>query len=330
MKQYVMGIDGGGTKSHLAVFSTDGGLVGMTSYGALNHEGMPGSFAQLERELGGFVAASLADMGLSVGQIAYAVLGLAGADTPAQCGTLAALVRRLGLAQSLVVNDAYLGVPAGAPGGCGICAINGTGATVAAIDSGGRRQQVGGIGEYSDDCGGGTWYGTQVVAQAYNQLFRSGPRTALTTLLLDAMPPGGPDSFVERLTDGLEQGGLSLSALNRLLFVAAAQGDPVATGVVERSAQSYAGSIAHLATSLRFAADAPLWVTLAGSVFVKEPCPLLPTLVLQRVGQLLPDRQVQFVKLTAPPVAGAVLWALSALGQPVAAPTVCDALTNQK
>ena len=78
---YVLGMDAGGTKSHLVLFDTDGRLAGTAVWGTLNHEMLPGSFTQLKEELGRFVAAGLSPLSLFAGDVDCAVFGVAGADT---------------------------------------------------------------------------------------------------------------------------------------------------------------------------------------------------------------------------------------------------------
>ena len=48
MTEYVIGVDIGATKSHLALFDSSGSLVDFGQWGPLNHEALPGSFAQFE------------------------------------------------------------------------------------------------------------------------------------------------------------------------------------------------------------------------------------------------------------------------------------------
>ena len=40
MTEYVIGVDIGGTKSHLALFDTEGNFVDFDHWGCLNHEGL--------------------------------------------------------------------------------------------------------------------------------------------------------------------------------------------------------------------------------------------------------------------------------------------------
>ncbi|MCL2084474.1 MAG: hypothetical protein FWH06_04355 [Oscillospiraceae bacterium] len=316
MSGLILGIDGGGTKSHLALFDPRGSCVTAAAYGPLNHEVMEGSFAQLEGELSGFIHASLNGAGARAADVAHACLGLAGVDTARQHEAISDMLRRAGLTEFTLCNDAYLGVFAGCPEGVGICAINGTGSTLAAVDRGGVSVQVGGIGDISDDRGGGGWYGSRALAAVYNEMFKCGPPTSMRAPLFEIVGASGKRDYVETITSKIDGGKLDYGALNRLVFKAAGDGDAVAAGILKMSAEHYAGGIAYLAGELDFGGGT-LYVTLAGSVFVKEKVRLLPGLIGGLVREKLDGRPVSFVNLDVPPVAGAVLQAAKKAGASV-------------
>lgn len=310
MKKYVLGIDGGGTKSHLAIFCETGQFVGMFEHGTLNHECMDNSFEQMEDELNYFITESLKSLNLTLTDISYAVFGLAGVDTPAQHKLVHTMLTKIGFKNFDLVNDAYLGVYAVAPNNYGICAINGTGSTLAAVDKSDNQKQVGGIGDISDDYGGSSCYGTKLIGAVYNSLFRCHEETLLTPLLLDAIGAKSAEDFVECVTVGLDNGTIRVENLNKLLFIAADNGDDTALKLLQLSAISYGGSIKYLAQSMNFPADEELHVALVGSVFVKEKSTILPTLIKEYVAKNIPERNFVFHTLTAPPVSGAIILAL--------------------
>jgi N-acetylglucosamine kinase-like BadF-type ATPase len=314
MTPFVLGVDGGGSKSHLAVFSADGLCLCAKIHGSLNYEDMPGSFAQLEDELAGFVCGALRDMGLQAENAAHAVFGLAGVDTRRQHEMISGVLLRLGFKRLTLVNDAFLGVAAGAPNGYGVCAINGTGATIAAIGKNGAMRQVGGVGALSGDMGGGGWYADSLLEAVYAALFRRGKKTAMSGMLLGLMEDHAEEDYVQSLSMALREGRLARGELNRLVFQAAEGGDMAALEILSRSARHYAGSVAYLARRMGFPEDEPLSLTLAGSVFAKEKCGVLPRKIAERLSELLPGWVVDMRILEAPPVAGAVVWALAEAG----------------
>jgi N-acetylglucosamine kinase-like BadF-type ATPase len=51
MNKYVLGVDGGGTKTQCALFDIEGNRIVLVNWGATNHETLKGGFAELEEQL---------------------------------------------------------------------------------------------------------------------------------------------------------------------------------------------------------------------------------------------------------------------------------------
>jgi len=329
MSKIIMGIDGGGTKSHLGLYSVNGDFLGFFKYGTLNHEHMPKGFEELEATLHQVINEALGSINKRTSDIAYAVLGLAGVDTREQHEIISSILKRIGIEKFTLCNDGYLGVPAGCPNGVGICAINGTGSVLTAIDTTGKMYQVGGIGDITDDHGGGYWYGTQLLRNVYNELFKSGPKTNMTQMLFSTkLFIGHRDLYTEAITLAMEANAIDYHTLNQLVFTAAGGGDKVANRILEDSAEHYAKCIEFLANNLVFPKEETLHITLAGSIFVREQVDILPLLIKKRVHQLLGERPVEFIKLQAPPVIGAILWAFREIGVSVDINKIRDGISE--
>ena len=327
MKNYLIGIDGGGTKSHLAIFDQNGQLVTIGKYGPLNHEVMEGSFTQLEKELSSFIENTLASVDAKVTDVAFAVMGIAGVDTKNQHAIVSAIVERIGFKKYILCNDAFLGVSAGCPGGVGICAINGTGSSMAAVDHSKTTVQVGGLDNLSNDCGGGSWFGTRLLAAVYEELFKCEAKTMMTEMVFDWFGIRDADEFVEKIAN-IDEDKAMMYELNIMTFKAAAANDPVAISILQKSADHYAGGITYLAKTLDFPVDKTLHITLAGSVFAKEKTHVLPDLLAALVAKRLPGRAIEFHKLTTVPVAGAVYWAGKEAGYKIEMETITKSLSE--
>jgi len=327
MSKLILGVDGGATKSHLAIFDNGGNCVGSAAYGPLNHEVMKGSYDELNERLAEVIPFVLKDAGAKVSDILFAVFGLAGVDTDAQQIRISKMIRELGFKEFITCNDAFLGVPAGCPDCVGICAINGTGFKLAAIDHSGKALQTCGLGLFTDDLGGGHWYGFRAIGSVYNELFKLGRPTIMREMLFDLIGVTRREDFLEVLTDKYHGKKLDTIALNSVMFEAAADGDAVALGVLEESAEQYAGAIARLIMDMDFPADKTVNVTLAGSVFVKQKVRILQELIEMRVDSVLKGHPVEYTRLDAPPVAGAILWASQKAGFNIERESVKTGLT---
>ena len=314
MSKLILGVDGGATKSHLAIFDSSGNCVGSAAYGPLNHEVMDGSYNELKERLGELLPRVVKDAGAGIDDIEFAVFGLAGVDTDAQQVKISEMTHQIGFSKQITCNDAFLGVAAGCPECVGVCAINGTGFKLAAIDHSGAAVQTCGLGAFTDDLGGGSWYGFRAIGTVYNELYRLGRPTVMRDILFDMVGISRREDYLELLTEKFYLGEIDTVALNSIVFDAAAAGDAVAIGILEASAEQYAGGIARLIMDMDFPTERTVHVTLAGSVFVKQKVKILQELIKKRVDDMLDGRTVEYKRLDASPVAGAVMWAAQKAG----------------
>ena len=324
MRKLILGADGGATKSHIAIFDEKGNCIGSANYGPLNHEAMKGSYGELEERLKELLPRVVKNAGVSISDISFAVFGLAGVDTDAQQVLISGMTRKIGFKNQIMCNDAFLGVAAGCPDCVGICAINGTGFKLAAVDHSGAAVQICGLGSFTDDLGGGNWYGFRAVSSVYNGLYKLGKPTIMKDVLFDMLGITRKEDYMEVFADKFYGGKIDTVALNSIAFDAAMSGDAVAIGILKDSAHEYAGAIARLIMDLDFPVDKTVNVTLAGSVFVKQKVTLLQEYIKKRVndalvehlsGKHLPEAfTIEYTRLDAPPVAGAVMWAAQKAG----------------
>lgn len=314
MSDYVMGVDIGGTKSHLAIFDKSGNKIGFNSCGGLNHEDMPGSFEQLERELREFVYSSIEPHGIKPEHLDYAVFGIAGTDTKEQHAIISDIIGRLGINKYKLCNDAFLGIPAACPSGVGICAINGTGCTIAGINAKGEMLQIGGIGPLSGDLGGGFNMGAAAVAAVYASMFRRGRQTILKDMLFKSLGISDKYEFTEAIAKQFASGVSKISSYNSLLFKAGGRGDAVALELLDTVAKNYAGGLTCMFDELDFPVEDETFIVFAGSVFIKGEHPVFLDMIKRKLAKDNPNRYLSYILLEEPPVSGAIAWALREVG----------------
>ena len=312
--KYVFGFDGGGTKTDCALYTLDGHLVSWRRYSGTNHENMPGGFSELEPILLSMIHETLADASISPSDVAGAVFGAAGVDVLSQKRSFEALLNKSGLRNSLVVNDAFLGIKAGTPFGIGCCLVNGTGNTVGGIDAAGTRIQVGGSGPMLGEVGGSWLIARSVIRAAYDELFRLGPDTALTNGVLHLIGSTGVCDFVERVYENyLGSDRREDKQFVQLLFTSARNGDAVASELLQRLGRDFAHSLAGCIRLLNFGHQVD--IVLVGSVTLKATCSLMMD-ALQDTLPRLTGKKHTFYPLTVPPAVGAVFWAMESAGFP--------------
>ena len=312
-RRYVMGIDTGATKSHLMLFDTDGIYIDFEQWGPLNHEVLPGSFAQFEEELNLFVTKVTRRQGITIKDISYAVFGIAGVDTKKQHTIIASILTKLGFERFRLVNDAFLGIPAGSRTGTGICAINGTGCTLAGINREGKMLQIGGMGSISSDMGGGSCMSTAAISAVYSELFRKGEISIMTPKFFEYLGIQDKHDYMERLYERRENGTFNSTDISKILFEAASKNDKVAYGIISTVAMNYSGGIACMIEEMQYKKDEEIDIVFAGSVFVKEKNPVLINMIKDKIKKNHGGYSFRFTLLNIPPVAGAIIWALDSL-----------------
>src|ERR1051325_5884574 len=135
---YILGVDGGNTKTIALVAQFDGRIIGAGRsgcsdiYGAASAEA---AIAALEQA----VQSALREAGLQPEALTAAAFSLAGADWPEDFDFLRKAIKERGFGRTvLVVNDALGALRAGSPDGLGVTVACGTGAAVGARGSNGQ------------------------------------------------------------------------------------------------------------------------------------------------------------------------------------------------
>ncbi len=316
MRNYILGVDGGGTKTHCALFDTDGNLIDMLKWGPTNHEALKGSFSELADELHKMLECLSDRNGMDTGGISKSVFGMAGVDTKRQNAVILEIIRGLGIKDFILCNDAYLGIKAGCPEGYGICAINGTGCTVAGIDDKGNMLQIGGLGRLTGDCGGGNYLGTCAVSEVYNSLFKEGRHTLMVELMFEKLCIQSGADFVDGLTQATGSGKYRIKDLNGIVFEAANLGDAAALEILEKMGIENGKSINGIIKHLDFNMDSSIPVILVGSIYTKGENPKGIDSLKAHVINANPGINFDFKLLKQPPVAGAAVWGIKeALGK---------------
>lgn len=312
MGHYVLGVDGGGTKTHAALFDIKGNKIDFVEWGATNHEVLGGGCGELKEILLELITHLAERNNLHKSEIKFSVLGLAGVDTEIQHAEISKVIKECGLEDFILCNDAFLGVKAGCEKGAGICAINGTGCTVAGIDSQGRMLQIGGMGELSGDHGGGRYLGIKAIASVYDSLFRNGTETLMSEILFNLLNIDTKYRFVQAVAEAVSQKKFSYKDLNKVVFSAANRSDKVALDILEKMGAENARSINAMIRALNF--QDPVQIVFTGSIYAKGENSAALDRIRKDVQDANKERELSFTLLEKPPAVGAVFWALEEAG----------------
>lgn len=307
MTRYFLGIDVGGTKTHALLADENGQALSLASGGPGNWEAV--GYDGLTRVLTETTRAVLERTGVRIEAIAGAGMGLAGFDWPSQYEAHMQAIAPLGLQCPIkIVNDATLGIVAGAEAGWGVSVCSGTGCNCRGWNRDHSREGrvVGGASHWSGEYAGG-WdiimRAMQAVTFEWN---KRGPATALTPLFLARTGARDLDDLIEGLYVGRYHTEASL-VLD--IFETAAQGDPQAIEVIRWAGRELGGMAVGVIRQLNLE-DQAFDVVLIGSIF--DGHPLLAESLGETVHAAAPAARL--VRLTVPPVVGGVLLGMEAAG----------------
>lgn len=300
-QRFVMGIDGGGTKTLAAVLDLQERRLHLGHGGPSN----PDSAGPEKAGLALLEAAGEAARSASVklDDLHAAVLAIAGTDTPA----VQRHVRARAPQSWIVVND-VVGAWATATGARpGVAVISGTGSNVFGVGVDGRCWRAGGWGHVLGDEGSGYWIGLRALSAVLHDRDGSGPSTLLSDAALDFFDVDSVQALVN-LVYGKPLSKSEIAAFAVRAATDAEQGDAVATaiyrqGSIELGAQ-IAAVIAHAGLTGAFPVGLVGSAFKAGEVFVGP--------LREEIARLAPQAQTDVVKL--PPVAGALMLAIEAAG----------------
>jgi N-acetylglucosamine kinase-like BadF-type ATPase len=298
---FLLGIDGGATKTLAAVLDVEHGALHLGRGGPSNQDSA--GVAAAGQALFDAADAALAGAGIGDEDLDAAVLAVAGTDT----GAVAAHVRQERSAEWIVVND-VVGAWATATGARpGVAAISGTGSNVFGVGADGRAWRAGGWGHVLGDEGSGYWIGVEAIKAALRDRDGSGPKTALSEAAIDffAVPT------IEALATTVYSKPLTKSEIAAFAATASAlaeRGDAEARTVYERGAAELASRIA--AVIRETALEGAFPVGLIGSAFKAGPVFVEP--LARAVHAVAPEAEVKVVGTA--PVAGSLLLAARARG----------------
>jgi N-acetylglucosamine kinase-like BadF-type ATPase len=240
---------------------------------------------------------------------------LAGADLPVEEEALARELAARGLGADVVVrNDTFAVLRAGASAAWGVAVVCGAGINAVGVSPTGRVARFPALGRISGDWGGGQGVAEEALWHAARAEDGRGPATALTGLIREHF---GVRS-VEELVLEIHFGRVAESRLHELtpgVFAAAAAGDPPARVLVERLAEEVT-VLAEVCLRRLGLLETPTEVVLGGGV-LRARDPLLTALLDGRFAARAPQAKV--IVADVPPIAGAALNGLDRIGASQAA-----------
>ncbi|MCC6493440.1 MAG: hypothetical protein IT424_10500 [Pirellulales bacterium] len=306
---YVLGVDGGGTKTEAWLARGHGGgpptVVGRGRAASSNPRAV-GLERALEN-LGGAVDAAWGDARLPRATADVALLAISGAGRQSMRDKIAAWARERQLARAVrFEHDVEPVLVEGTPAGWGAALIVGTGSAAIGVTAAGERLIIGGWGYHYGDEGGAYWIGRRALEAVARAADGRSPSTRLSQTLLERLQVDDPRAMLGALEQTGDVRG-AIASLADAVEHCARQEDAAAGGIVQQAAEELAAMIDTLVRRLHLGERFPL--ALAGGVICGSE--VLRRELLQRLAGkgLQPDP----VATVSQPVAGCMKLAWRAL-----------------
>jgi len=302
---YVLGVDGGSTKTIALVADHRGIVVGSGRTGGSNIYVPRPDMALAAVEHAATAAFDAA--GIQLSDLDVGVFSMSGADWPEDIDFIRSEMARRRLGRTVVVvNDAIGGLRAGSPDGNGVVVVCGTGTAVGARAPDGQVWHT----SFWQEPGGSEELGRKTLRAAYRAELGVDPPTGLTPHVLAFFGLPTIEAVLHAFTARLGTPPTTVAGLTRVLLDEAERGDATARRVILEHGHAL-GDYA-LAAARRVGIEAmPFTLVLAGGV-LRHPSRLLADALVARVRASSPG--VRAVNSRFEPAVGALLLALEAVG----------------
>ena len=298
MSKVILGIDGGGTKTHAALVDLEGNILATAANGGANWERI--GVEAVQQSLHEIIDVVCSKANVVRTDIVDSTFALAGVDWEEDKKLLAPVVKAIGLAGKCeLINDSFAALFAGIPQGIGCVSIAGTGGKSAGRTASKSVQTMGmELGE-----GGGAGQlvdiALDLIAQAHHGVIE---KTDLYTQLPLAVGFNDPIEFFTAIARSRIQLDESLAPL---IFNLADKGDVIAIEAVNRVAKQHATDIQGIVNQLDFA-GAPIELIRAGGLHTAGN-PIFDHVFEQTLKDSLPNVRMRVLDVS--PVFGAVMHA---------------------
>jgi glucosamine kinase len=307
--RFVLGIDGGATKTLAAVLDLQSRALRLGQGGPSNEDAV-GTRAAVQALLQAADEA-IGKAGIAGEQLDAAVIALAGTDTAAVAQHLHAERTE----EWIVVNDVVAAWATATRVQPGIGVISGTGSNVFGVGSNGQAWRSGGWGHLLGDEGSGYWFGIESIKAALRDREASGPETALSDAAIEFFGVRSVEALAALVySKPLSKGEIAAFSIETAKL--AGEGDAVAREIYERGARLLGEQVAAVIrntglTTGSTGATRAFPVGLIGSAFKAGGVFVEP--LVRAVHKLAPQAKVSVVEMA--PVGGSLLLAMRACGR---------------
>jgi N-acetylglucosamine kinase-like BadF-type ATPase len=266
--RYMVGVDGGGTKTTAAVVSEERQEVGTGTTGPANARSV--GLDRAGSNIAEAITAALAAAGLTLPDVSGICMSLAGFDTELDLPVPQQAVRDLAYTGPAIFENDVVGAWAGATGGePGIVVISGTGATALGMNRRGDFWRTDGWDTLLGDAGSGYAIGRDGIRAAMAMLDGRLPAGELARAFGAAYGIHSAEDM-RRLVDSSPFGKFEVAAFARRVSEAAKEDDAAAQEILRQAGRDLGANVAAIVTKLEMHDDT-FPVTTVGSVATLRP-----------------------------------------------------------
>jgi N-acetylglucosamine kinase-like BadF-type ATPase len=307
---WVLGVNGGGTRTVALVANEKGRVLGRGEGGPANYHAT--GLADVSEAITHAATTAIEDAGLVGQALSAAFFAISGVDRPTERQVMAGLIARTGLTCPIHLDHDAVSALAGATGGLpGVVVMAGSGSIAFGEDRKGNRARAGGYGPLLGDEGSGYDIGRKALMAALRAEDGRSPATVLTDrfkqrFMLERMPEvinlvyGNPAPMQRP----------EIAGLAPVVVDAAREGDAMAREILRIAGRELGLAAAAVLQKLDWDDEEPVLVAGTGGVFAAGNILALP--MQQVIRSACPQAQMCQPKHTA--AYGAVLLALQSLG----------------
>ncbi len=181
--KYLLGVDGGGTKTVVAIANGLGEIVGLSKTDSVDILNVP--LEEVEGKLKNALSESLSEANIDIDDVCFACFGMSTfGDVPSVERGIETIVKSI-LPRSMVVNDVRVALEGAHPTSAGMILLAGTGAMAMAKDKNDRVFRVDGWGEYVGDLGSGYFIGRTILQRAFEEYDGRREKSVLSNMVKD-------------------------------------------------------------------------------------------------------------------------------------------------
>lgn len=309
----ILGVDGGGSKTHAVVADESGNKLGEGVSGPGNHQGC-GIEIALENVRQAALDA-LAEAHVTADDVSFVQYGLAGADREHDYQILRPALSTLPFTQYDIVCDTLEGLRTGSPDNIGVVLVCGSGTNAMGRNRSGEMVQTGGFGYLFGDTAGGYHLAAETFRAAVRSMeFRAVP-SKLPAMVAAAL---GFSTMEQAVDQYLDQEIYHVPAeLAIVAHEAANLGDALAISLLQEMGRELGLAAISVLRKLGGFGGDPFPVVLVGSVFQKGRNTHILETLQTTVHELYPEADFVIPKMA--PVYGSILLGMDHLGLPIPA-----------